>query len=426
MSRSAPALVRHGGQVLTALGLLVAIVVHYGAGPAQTNPALQSWATPLGLFDAWAPLPWTRSLWLFGGVSIAITAAVFLTTRAAALRTLAVAATIAVALFVTFGIGPDQAWRLFHWRASGVMVLLALLLGAALCAPLLARAWSQQSWALRCATYLPLFLLVVALERNLTGTDPTLPLALSPWPIVPTFGLEILGAFVAAIWLGVGLGLGTIARATSLPVAARIPIGLALACGVPAAWLGGGGWLGLFPFEPGGALVAGATLLGAIGLGLAAWLGRLGPEARGERALAILLGGAMAALPIALGQGLAQLDYRTAREVRAQAVVEALAAWNTREGEYPETLAQLVESGDLPAVPTPGIGFAWLADQEFVYQNFGANYLLEFSAPRWVQCAYNPPWSESFDDEDETFEQEEDDEELGEAWSCPSTPPELF
>lgn len=428
MNTPTPALVRHGGWALTILALLYAAVVHYGAGPAPTDPALRSWATPLGAFDDWAPRPWSRSLLLFGGVSLALSVAIFATTRSAIARTLGVAATLAVVFFVTFGIGPDQAWRLFHWRGSGVMVTVALLLAATACAPLLARAWSQQTWAARCATYLPLFLAVLALERNLTGTDPMLPLALSPWPIVPTFGLEVLGAFIAAIWLGAGLGLWAIASATSLPLAARIPIGVVLACGLPAVWLGGGGWLGLFPFEPGRALVGGVTLIGAIALGLTALVGSLGSSARRERAMAIVLGGAMAALPIALGQGLSKLDYANAREVRAQSVVDALSGWLEREGVYPETLDELVASGDMAGVPAPGIGFDWLSGQEFVYQNFGTNYLLEFSAPRWVQCAYSPPWSDLDEEDEEDFAQEdpEGDEELGGAWSCPSTPPELW
>ena len=60
------------------------------------------------------------------------------------------------------------------------------------------------------------------------------------------------------------------------------------------------------------------------------------------------------------------------------------------------------------------------------YQNFGISYLLEFSTPRWVQCAYNPPYQE---EDEEDFEDELDDEDEGDlpgSWSCPSTPPELW
>jgi hypothetical protein len=66
-----------------------------------------------------------------------------------------------------------------------------------------------------------------------------------------------------------------------------------------------------------------------------------------------------------------------------------------------------------------------------VYQNFGINYLLEFSAPRWVQCAYNPPYLDEEDGEEEEFEDEEipseeDEDGLPGSWSCPSKPPELW
>ena len=77
------------------------------------------------------------------------------------------------------------------------------------------------------------------------------------------------------------------------------------------------------------------------------------------------------------------------------------------------------------------MGFALLHRPEFVYQNFGINYLLEFSAPRWVQCAYNPPYVDEADGEEEEFEDEEipgeaDEDGLPGAWSCPSKPPELW
>jgi hypothetical protein len=77
------------------------------------------------------------------------------------------------------------------------------------------------------------------------------------------------------------------------------------------------------------------------------------------------------------------------------------------------------------------VGFAFLDRPQFVYQNFGINYLLEFSAPRWVQCAYNPPYFDEEDGEEEEFEDEEipseeDEDGLPGSWSCPSKPPELW
>ena len=82
-------------------------------------------------------------------------------------------------------------------------------------------------------------------------------------------------------------------------------------------------------------------------------------------------------------------------------------------------------AGDLEEVPSPRVGFLSGTGQTFDYQSFGTGYILEFSAPRWIQCAYNPPWADDLSEE-ERAELEADDVELGGAWSCPSKPPELW
>jgi hypothetical protein len=48
-----------------------------------------------------------------------------------------------------------------------------------------------------------------------------------------------------------------------------------------------------------------------------------------------------------------------------------------------------------------------------------------------VQCAYNPPYFDEEDGEEEEFEDEEipseeDEDGLPGSWSCPSKPPELW
>jgi hypothetical protein len=125
-------------------------------------------------------------------------------------------------------------------------------------------------------------------------------------------------------------------------------------------------------------------------------------------------------------------DYTFTRDSRAYGITEALQAYYDREEAYPDQLTELVDLGLLDAVPVPRVGFAFIEEQEFVYQNFGISYLLEFSTPRWVQCAYNPPYQ---DEDEEGFEEELEDELDGElddegdlpgSWSCPSKPPELW
>ncbi len=120
-------------------------------------------------------------------------------------------------------------------------------------------------------------------------------------------------------------------------------------------------------------------------------------------------------LPILLGQLLVRWDYAQTRDASAQRLIEALARHYEREQLYPDSLQELVRTSELDSLPRPHIGFGFLGRPPFAYQGFGTSYLLEFAAPRWVQCAYNPPYPD-----------EDPDEALGGAWSCPSRPPELW
>ena len=137
--------------------------------------------------------------------------------------------------------------------------------------------------------------------------------------------------------------------------------------------------------------------------------------------MALALGGLLLGMPLLLGQILARLDYTTTREIRAGRVIDALQLHYERESVYPENLQELVGAGDLAELPRPRIGFALLSPQDFLYQSFGTSYVLEFSAPRWIQCAYNPPYQDEYGEEEE-----EELEDLGGSWSCPSKPPELW
>ena len=105
---------------------------------------------------------------------------------------------------------------------------------------------------------------------------------------------------------------------------------------------------------------------------------------------------------------------RTADHRRARRVPHA------RPAATPISSPSWSGAGLLAEIPRPHVGFA--SRQEFVYQNFGESYLLEFSAPRWIQCAYNPP----FEDEPGEEPDPEDGEDLGGAWCCPQKPPELW
>ena len=146
-----------------------------------------------------------------------------------------------------------------------------------------------------------------------------------------------------------------------------------------------------------------------------------GPEVLGRRAHRFAVATALVGIPLVAGQALAYRDYVVTRDVRAQTIIDALEAFYSREEMYPDALAELVAARDLDEIPTPRIGFDFFYDKGFVYSSFGTSYLLEFIAPRWAQCAYNPPWE---DEEEEGADFV--DESLDEAWSCPSQPPELW
>jgi hypothetical protein len=144
------------------------------------------------------------------------------------------------------------------------------------------------------------------------------------------------------------------------------------------------------------------------------------------------LGAVLVALPVLMGLAWVERDYTFTRDQRAREINDALASYLEQTGEYPDELDSLVETGFLRTIPTPRVGFRLLGGQQaFVYQNFGISYLLEFSTPRWVQCAYNPPYADEdeLDAEEAAGYEDEDwgeDETLPGSWSCPSRPPELW
>jgi hypothetical protein len=457
VSEASPA-PRRAARVVVAGVLLVlavgwAVLIHHGLGP-RPDLALYWWS-PRGFLRRallGSPLePWllergARAFLLFWLPSLALAGAVWLATRSSLARALALTASIATAVFLFFALGSETAhlaWNLFHWRLSATMLATAAAIGAVLASPWLARSWLRLGWPARLAWFLPVAFVVVAIERGVTGTNPRLPFAISPWPALQVFALEVVGSIVAALLAGVALcahGLARV-RAPRRPGEARprLALGLlavALGLALPAAWLALGGQ-GVLPFRPEPRSFVIVTGLCALAAAIVAlpnadpW--RLRGRARALGAAALLVG-----VPLLVGEIWSRVDYTRNRDVHAQRVIDALARHYEREQIYPESLDQLVDAGDLDAVPRPRIGFRFLDQSEaFTYQGFGTSYLLEFAAPRWVQCAYNPPYGDEGEREadDEAAERGErndaeqaewDDEALAGAWSCPSSPPELW
>jgi hypothetical protein len=307
------------------------------------------------------------------------------------------------------------------------VVLFALCVGAALTAPFLVESWKRRGWPLRLILYLPVFAAAVAFERNVTGTNDALVFAISPWPVVQVFGLEVFASAIALLLLGVALGLWIVRRGVQRSPGDLIALSIVasmLAAAIPAGALWLASQQGLVPFRASPVLLTATAAVAMAMLGIAATFGvGRGSRRLARRARIWALAGLLVGMPLLVGQSLTRLDYATTRDTRAGWIIDALERHYQKETLYPESLEELVAAGELAEVPRPRIGFPWLSQQDFLYQSFGTSYVLEFSAPRWIQCAYNPPYDGEYEDE---YEDEEGLEDLGGAWSCPSKPPELW
>ena len=416
------------GALLAGALVAYAALIHHGVGPDLAGEDGR-WFEPRGfLRRSLAGLGDGRAIALLGAVATLGLAAVVWLTRSALARAVALWAAVAVVCFAAYGLALPLPWQAFGGHWSGTMLVFAAVVGGALAAVWLTGSWLRLPLWLRVATYLPVFAAVVALERNITGTDPALPFALSPWPMVTVFGLEVVASIVAWALVGVAAAL-VLGLAPEGSRRRRLApwAGALLAAAVPMVAVAVGSRQGLLPFAAGPttfAVVAG----GSLALFAAAVLPLLRrPERAPARARLFVWAAALLGLPLLLGQTLTRLDYAETRNDRAQRVIEGLEAFYAAEQVYPDSLAEVVEAGHLEELPRPRIGFPFLANDAFVYQSFGTSFLLEFAAPRWIQCAYNPPYF----DEDEREEAEDGDRAAGEddlagAWSCPSNPPELW
>ena len=146
-----------------------------------------------------------------------------------------------------------------------------------------------------------------------------------------------------------------------------------------------------------------------------------------RRAGHIALGAVLILAPVLSGRAWANGDYVVNQHVRARIATNALAAYYADHELYPDSLDRLVEEGYLGEIPRPRVGFDFiyatglLEPLEFLYRDLGQSYLIEFVSTEWVQCVYNPPFVIPEGEEDEYEEDEQ-----GEVWSCPSSRPALW
>ncbi len=436
--------------VILLSSIAYAVTLHHGLGPRPELPdSALGWWSPRGfLMQALVGSSWesllndrAKGMAVFAAPSLLLLIAVWATTRSALARAAAMTTSLATVLFLYYALGSGNSqlvWNFFHWRWSGTMLAVAAVMGCALASPWLAASWLRLGWIARLAWFLPITAAVLVIERNVTGTNAYLPFAISPWPAVQVFGFEAIGTTLAAELGGLALALLGLYR---LRRGSRALGLLVLLAGValPAGWLALGAD-GLLPFRVTQGRLVGAAIVCTVLLAIAAIGVRLDPERLRRRAIHTAAAGVLLGLPLFVGEAWARWDYTRTRDVDAQRIIDALNHYYTSESTYPDRLEQLVEAKLLDAVPTPTIGFSLPGEAErvFTYQGFGTSYLLEFSAPRWVQCAYNPPY---LDEEGEQVEDDSapdiapvgaevaptgDDEMSGGAWSCPSKPPELW
>lgn len=425
-----------GRRTRAALGWLALLLlfafsacVHHGVGPLRAGGPLPWYAPRAVLFanDATAALldPPALAFAALGLPALLLAVCIVVATESALAAALAASCVVAILLFVFYGVVAPFPWEFFGWRGSLTICLVALALGFALAAPLLARSWLALRWPARTAAFAPFALAVLAFLRNATGTDASLPFAISPWPAVPVFGLEVGALLIAICLAGAALGLAWIARRGGPARARALLVGAALGVAAALAILAGGSSAGLFPFSVSTRSLVPPALACIAAILVASRIGVRSDAQVAARARVLGVGAALVGVPLLAGQAWAWSDYHRTRDVRAREIIDALHTWVERASLYPDELDELVQAHLLERIPEPAIGFPWLYDGRFRYESYGTSYLLEFPAPRWVQCHYTPaPLAEDLD-EDEKAELAAEGG-LEESWSCPSAPPELW
>lgn len=409
-----------------------AAFLHHGLGAPPGGYASLWWHPTQFLslsptIGGWSETPARGALVLaIPGALLAVV--VFLATRSAVLRALGISLAMLGATFAYGGFAVVGPWELFHWRLSAVMLWTCLIIGFSLMAGPLAGSWLRQSTAVKLILYVPLAFAIIAVIRNATGTDETLPANFSPWPVISIVGFELVAYTIAGLLFGLALGVAGLSQKGKNTGA--LIAGVLAGVLFPALWF----YVRFDTTEAQGLI--GIAILSAILIGLAS-ITRGGdrPHTLLARAGHVTLGAVLVITPVLAGRAWANADYTVNKFVRAQVAIDALGAYREKHGVYPSKIDLLVEDGYLEELPTPRVGFDFLYQAgflppiEFSYRGLGSSYVLEFVSTEWMQCAYNPPWQppvgEEYDEEEYEEEYGEDDE-SGEAWSCPNTRPALW
>ena len=411
-----------------------AIFLHHGLGSAPGGWASEWWHPTSFLqlnatIGGWTDIP-NQGAAILSTPAILLAVVVFLGTRSAVARALGLSLVAMCAIFSFAGFTSGPTWELFHWRLSVVMIWISLALGFTIMSPALSRSWLRLGWGLRLLLYVPIAFAIIALIRNATGTDETLIMNFSPWPGISVVGLEIGAYTIVGGLFGLAIGIGALSQWSKRPGIALL--GAIAGVVFPAIWFNA-------RFTNTGLMaLASLSALAFVVLALSS-LTRSGDRSAvlTRRAAYCALGACLVIAPILAGRAWANADYALNKFTRAKIANDALAEYYGREGVYPDSLDQLTAESYLEELPRPRVGFDFLYNLgllepiEFTYRGLGSSYVLEFVSTEWVQCAYNPPWSPNAGADPE-YEYEDDEEyadendESGEAWSCPDTRPDLW
>jgi hypothetical protein len=405
------------------------VFLYYGLGVPPGGISTRWWHPSTFLLDwpivgAWVDVPRLGILAAALPASL-ISVGVFLTTRSALTRAIALSCVFTALGFAAYGFASPMPWHFFHWRWSLVIVLSGVAMGWASASPLLAARWIERGLPTGLAIYLPVSLATAAMIRGATGTDENLPFSFSPWPAFPVFGLEGGAYGIAGILLGLAAGTLLLARASERPA-------IALA-GILCATLLPGLWFSLRFGALEAHSFAALSLVSALLLG-AAQITRSGDRCAvlQRRGLHFACGAALVAIPLISGHALATGDYASNRFFRSGIVIDALQRHIQERDSYPENLDVLVEENYLDALPQPRVGFAFVSAlglapaHQFHYSDFGSGFNLEFVATEWIQCTYTGSYYYPEDEEEFDDDPEEEEYEDSEPWNCVKDYPSLW
>jgi hypothetical protein len=336
------------------------------------------------------------------------TALGFVLFRGAVMRALFLALGVTLIAFSYYGWLDLETWQDYSWRWPAVLFATACYLAVFALAPAMLTAVRRRARVIQIAALLLFVLPIYALSIEVTGTNPLLQWNLSPWPTVTLYGFLLIGLVLAVIHLSAGAGILVGARWSG---ATGVALGVLTAAALAVVLRG-------IPFERTTAL---RLVVLALPAALVVALVLRRAATRPPDPVAFLAAGMLMLLSIKAGQWHAEWFLGQAREVIAPRVIEAIERYHAEHSVYPSELTELVPK-QLPAIEQPRIGWLDWDEEVFTYTDLGDSFLLEFSGPLWVQCAYSPPYEGEVDEEEPAAE----DETLEGAWSCQRKPPRLW